>query len=275
MHVSSRLSQPIDCFPQLLIGPPLTVRVVLHPHPRLCGERCGELAGRRSIWLLFILPPADCHQLASLLPFSKVASTFCVLDKQTLCWLLSISAALFAPFLHKLCLQSPRNHCQPWCSALRHGLLRCPVRHQFFLLNSQRHGDIFHTNQLFLFTELPNNITIEQFMHNDQYGRYPMAESRIPYVCGITGKSYTVEQIVQRVDYLSRAIKKRLLFDFNEGTEWDRVVGLFCLNTVSHPNCRFRMPTSLKHRVKLLMETLPLDRLYPLHPCRSSPLGYC
>lgn len=81
-------------------------------------------------------------------------------------------------------------------------------------------------------TDVPDSITIEEFFSNEKYGRTPVSQSRNPYTCGITGKTYTVNEVAKRADYLSRAIAQILHFDPNEGTEWDRVVGLYSLNTV-------------------------------------------
>lgn len=80
---------------------------------------------------------------------------------------------------------------------------------------------------------MPDSITIEEFFSNEEYGRTPFSQSRNPYTCGITGKTYTVAEVAKRTDHLSRAIAQILHFDPNEGTEWDRVVGLYSLNTVS------------------------------------------
>lgn len=70
-------------------------------------------------------------------------------------------------------------------------------------------------------------------MHDENHGRYPLAESRPPYICGLTGKAYSAVEVARRTDFLSRAISKRLNLDPTEGTEWDRVVCLYSLNTVS------------------------------------------
>ncbi|KAF7556008.1 hypothetical protein G7Z17_g1758 [Cylindrodendrum hubeiense] len=74
---------------------------------------------------------------------------------------------------------------------------------------------------------------IAEFMSNDEYGRYPISKARNPFVCGLTGTSYTALDVVQRENYLARAIGKRLGFT-NEGSEWDRVVALFSLNTIDY-----------------------------------------
>lgn len=78
----------------------------------------------------------------------------------------------------------------------------------------------------------PDSISIAEFMSNEKYGRAPLSESRSPYTCGFTGKTYSAAEVVKREDLMARAIGKRLGFDLREGTEWDRVVGLYSVNTV-------------------------------------------
>jgi hypothetical protein len=81
-------------------------------------------------------------------------------------------------------------------------------------------------------TDPPDTVTIGDFMNTDDYGRYPLAKSRNSYTCGLSGKTYTALEIKQRVDHLARAISKTLDFEVNQGTEWEKVVGLFSVNTV-------------------------------------------
>lgn len=81
--------------------------------------------------------------------------------------------------------------------------------------------------------EVPDSITIEEFMNDERHGRHALATSKNPYTCGLTGKSYSASEVVKRTDWLARALSKRLGFDPHDGTEWDRVVALFSLNTVS------------------------------------------
>ena len=82
-------------------------------------------------------------------------------------------------------------------------------------------------------------------MSDEKYGRKPLAKSKNPYTCGFTGKTYTALEVVKREDLMARAIGKRLGFDHREGTEWDRVVGLFSLNTVGQTcNLRGLVPQS-------------------------------
>lgn len=83
-------------------------------------------------------------------------------------------------------------------------------------------------------TEVPDSITLEEFLREERYGRRALATSRNPYTCGLTGKTYTASEVVQRTDLLSRALAKRLRFDPEDGSEWDRVVGIFSLNTIDY-----------------------------------------
>ena len=70
-------------------------------------------------------------------------------------------------------------------------------------------------------------------MSNEKYGRHPLAKSRDPYVCGLTGKTYSAVEVKARTDLLARAIGKKLDFAPNEGTAWEKVVCVYSLNAVS------------------------------------------
>ncbi|RDA94327.1 hypothetical protein CP533_3778 [Ophiocordyceps camponoti-saundersi (nom. inval.)] len=82
--------------------------------------------------------------------------------------------------------------------------------------------------------ELPDSITIEEFVNNEEYGRCPFASARNPFTCGITGFSRSAAEVAQRTDLLARAISKRLGFSPNQDTAWDRVVAVFSLNTIDY-----------------------------------------
>lgn len=80
----------------------------------------------------------------------------------------------------------------------------------------------------------PNSsISIGDFMLDEQYGRCAHANSRNPFTCGVTGKTYSSAEVKQRVDYLARGLAKELGFEVNKGSEWDKVIAVFSLNTVS------------------------------------------
>ena len=84
------------------------------------------------------------------------------------------------------------------------------------------------------FIDPPNTDTvpIHEFMLKDSYRGLPTQQSRDPFTCGLSGLSYSAAEVVDRVDYLARALSKELGWHPNQGTEWDKVVGIFALNTV-------------------------------------------
>lgn len=59
-----------------------------------------------------------------------------------------------------------------------------------------------------------------------------MDQSKNPYTCGLSGRTYSIREMIQRVDHLARALSKELEWKPNEGSEWDKVLGIFALNTV-------------------------------------------
>lgn len=52
------------------------------------------------------------------------------------------------------------------------------------------------------------------------------------FTCGVTGKSYSALEVKERVDYLARGLAKELGWQPNQGSEWDKVVGVFSANTL-------------------------------------------
>jgi hypothetical protein len=84
---------------------------------------------------------------------------------------------------------------------------------------------------------IPDNIPISEFMLNERYGRVRHASSRDPYTCGITGKSYSSKEVANRVDSLARSLSKEFGWAPNEGSEWDKTLAVFALNTVGGVYC--------------------------------------
>ncbi|EPS42417.1 hypothetical protein H072_3618 [Dactylellina haptotyla CBS 200.50] len=87
----------------------------------------------------------------------------------------------------------------------------------------------------------PDHIPIGEFILNPAYGRADPAKSNPPFVCGITGKSYSVTEIAERVEYAARAIRRILkIDDINKGgaqtgfSEWEKVVGIFSINCIDY-----------------------------------------
>ncbi|KAF2860379.1 acetyl-CoA synthetase-like protein [Piedraia hortae CBS 480.64] len=73
---------------------------------------------------------------------------------------------------------------------------------------------------------VPDSISIETFIFSPEYGRRSFDESLPPFVCGLTGKSYSITEVRDRVECLSRALAKHI------GPE--KVIGVFSVNTIDY-----------------------------------------
>lgn len=100
----------------------------------------------------------------------------------------------------------------------------------------------------------PDSIPISEFMLNEKYGRHPFANARAPFTCGLTGTEYSALEVRDRVDNLARALSKELGWHPNRGTEWDKVVGVFSVNTVC---IRKLLEKRSKHLMKLISWASP------------------
>ncbi|KAF2264132.1 phenylacetyl-CoA ligase-like protein [Lojkania enalia] len=78
----------------------------------------------------------------------------------------------------------------------------------------------------------PDHISISEFMLTEHYGRNPLGYSRSPFTCGLSGKHYSALEVKERTDYLARALAKELGWLPNEGSEYDKVIGVFSVNTL-------------------------------------------
>lgn len=96
----------------------------------------------------------------------------------------------------------------------------------------------------------PDSISIADFILEEHYGRHPLGYSNAPFTCGLSGKTYSTLDVKERVDYLARGLAKELGFHPNQGSEWDKVIAVFSLNTVSkHPSltCKYADAGRLTH----------------------------
>lgn len=82
-------------------------------------------------------------------------------------------------------------------------------------------------------SSVPDSIPISDFMLDERYGRSALSTYLNPFICGISGGTYSWLEVSDRVDYLARGIAKELGWQPNQGTEWDKVIGCFLLNTVN------------------------------------------
>ncbi|KAB5547282.1 hypothetical protein GE09DRAFT_206609 [Coniochaeta sp. 2T2.1] len=80
----------------------------------------------------------------------------------------------------------------------------------------------------------PDSIPISEFMDNEAYGRHPLSKSRNPFTCGLSGKTYTTAEAFQRRELLARALAKIMGWTPNDGTPWEKVVGVFSFNNIDY-----------------------------------------
>ncbi|KAL8647507.1 MAG: hypothetical protein Q9210_005520 [Variospora velana] len=102
----------------------------------------------------------------------------------------------------------------------------------------------------------PDSIPICDFMLDERYGRRALNSSRPPFTCGLTGIEYSAVEVKYRVDRLARALSKQLGWQPNEGTEWDKVAGVFSVNSIhrlsgisSPANAAYSL-TELEHQLR-------------------------
>jgi ribosome assembly protein SQT1 len=70
-------------------------------------------------------------------------------------------------------------------------------------------------------------------MQDESYGRAPYSDSKNPFTCGLSGRTFTGLEMKERVEALAKALAHELGWKPNVGTEWDKVIGIFSLNTVN------------------------------------------
>ncbi|KAJ5626753.1 Acyl-CoA ligase inpC [Penicillium herquei] len=79
---------------------------------------------------------------------------------------------------------------------------------------------------------VPDDLPVCEFMLNEKYGRLPHNQSLDPFTCGITGQTYSSQQIADRTDQIARGLAKEFGWAPNRGTEWDKSLAVFSVNTI-------------------------------------------
>ncbi|KAI0449466.1 hypothetical protein F5B21DRAFT_494210 [Xylaria acuta] len=101
----------------------------------------------------------------------------------------------------------------------------------------------------------PDSIPLHEFIGNERYGRQPFSRSQNPFTCGLTGKTYTHAEMGERQELLARSLSKRLGWRPNEDTPWDKVIGLYSINTID-----YLMSTFAVHRLSGIVT--PANAMY-------------
>ncbi|KAL3482093.1 hypothetical protein BJX99DRAFT_82061 [Aspergillus californicus] len=80
--------------------------------------------------------------------------------------------------------------------------------------------------------EIPDSITVGEFALQGNANLPPQCGGKAPFVDAITGKSYSSKVLLERVEWLSRALSQELGWSPNEGAPEDKVVGIYSWNTL-------------------------------------------
>lgn len=77
--------------------------------------------------------------------------------------------------------------------------------------------------------EVPDSVAVGDFV----LGRNTAPHDNALFVDAISGQSYTRKVLQSRVDCLARGLAQDFHWSPNTGSPWDKVVAIYCLNTVS------------------------------------------
>ncbi|KAL4910502.1 hypothetical protein BDW74DRAFT_184412 [Aspergillus multicolor] len=125
---------------------------------------------------------------------------------------------------------------------------------------------------------IPDSTPIHEFlMQRDNKNLYNWSAEKPALTCAVSGQSYTIQTIAERVEALARALGKELGWTPNEGSPWEKVVGIFSFNTLDFliaswaihrigGICLLMHPTSSGAEIKRHIE---LTRSRVLFTCRS------
>ena len=83
-----------------------------------------------------------------------------------------------------------------------------------------------------LSSTIPDTLPLCDFILDEKHGCSPVALSPDPFVCGLSGRSYSAKELRERTDHLARGLASELGWKVNAGTEFDKVAGVFSLNAV-------------------------------------------
>ncbi|KAK2748567.1 hypothetical protein FQN57_000702 [Myotisia sp. PD_48] len=81
---------------------------------------------------------------------------------------------------------------------------------------------------------IPDSIPICDFLFSEEHGRAPLVDSKSPFVWGSSGHGYSALEVRDRVDFLARALAQELGWHPNQGTEWEKMVGVFSVNAIDY-----------------------------------------
>jgi hypothetical protein len=82
-------------------------------------------------------------------------------------------------------------------------------------------------------TSVPDSVLVGDFVTKRDHNLYDWSDEKPTTICALSGGSYNMREIRDRVSSLSQSLSKDLGWLPNQGSPWDKVVGICSFNTVS------------------------------------------
>ncbi|CAH0015639.1 unnamed protein product [Clonostachys rhizophaga] len=82
--------------------------------------------------------------------------------------------------------------------------------------------------------DIPDNVSVADFMLDPVYGRHALENSRPPFVCGISGKALSTLAVKDHVEQLASGLASELGWKVGQGNALDMVVCIYSLNTIDY-----------------------------------------
>ena len=80
--------------------------------------------------------------------------------------------------------------------------------------------------------DVPDTVSIPDFLFDEQHGRKPLSKSLDPFTCGLSGRTRSAQEQKKHIEHLAKALNKEFGWKVNEGSEYDKVINVFAFNTV-------------------------------------------
>jgi hypothetical protein len=80
--------------------------------------------------------------------------------------------------------------------------------------------------------EVPDTVSIPDFLFDEQYDRKPLTKSLDPFTCDLSGKTRSALEQKKQVEHLARALNEEFGWEVNRGSEYDKVINVFVFNMV-------------------------------------------
>lgn len=80
---------------------------------------------------------------------------------------------------------------------------------------------------------IPDDKLVGDFVVERKHNLFELSDEKPAVVCALSGKSYTIPDIKNRVSNLSKALSKRFGWSPNSDSPWNKVVAILSPNTVS------------------------------------------